>query len=343
MNVVTRWMLVALVVAALTTLAAAQGQVPVISGGAVILATQNGESTFIQPILTPVGVVPLGNHFLAETRIDMREFYFRANSGQPFSHQWFSSIDYLQLSYIANPHMTFTVGRFLTPFGIYNERLTAQWIRNLQDIPIIYEIGESPVAGSQNGGMIRGSAYSNAKVEVNYAAFYGAGTTVNKFQAGRAAGGRGGIYLPKARLEIGGSYERRLESEHLNAAGAHLSWQPTGTPLDIKSEFAYTRHAHGYWVEGAYKFSQLPEPNAWIKRFQAVARVQQFTRVSPDHDALPGVDTQRVDFGVNYYFPHNVRFVSSYGRQFSSRGNLNVWNVGFTYRFLAPLWPGSSK
>jgi len=29
--------------------------------------------------------------------------------------------------------------------------------------------------------------------------------------------------------------------------------------------------------------------------------------------------------------------VSSYGRQFSSAGNLNLWTVGITYRFLFPL------
>ena len=317
--------------------------VPVISGGAVMLATQNGQTTAIQPILTPVGLVPLGNHFLAETRIDMREFYFRANSGQPFSHQWFTSIDYLQLDYIANRHMTITVGRYLTPFGIYNERLTPQWIRNLQDIPIIYEIGESPVAGSQDGAMVRGSAFANKNVEVNYAGYVGAGSTVKKFEAGRSAGMRGGLFFPKARLEVGGSYQRRLEHERLNVAGLHFSWEPNSVPLDVKSEFAYTRHAHGYWLEGGYKFSKLAEPRNWLQRFQTVARVQQFVRVSPDIDALPGFDMQRVDFGLNYYLPHEVRFVSSYGRQFSSHGNSNVWNIGFTYRFLTPLWPGRSQ
>jgi hypothetical protein len=29
--------------------------------------------------------------------------------------------------------------------------------------------------------------------------------------------------------------------------------------------------------------------------------------------------------------------VASYGRQFSSDGNFNLWTVGITYRFLLPL------
>ncbi len=317
--------------------------VPIISGGAVMLATQNGESTALQPIITPVIAAPLGSHFLVESRFDFREFYFRPNADQSFSHQGFVSIDYLQLDYIANKHMTFTVGRFLTPFGIYNERFTAQWIRNLQDAPILYEFGESPLSGSAAGGMVRGVVYSNPKFELNYAGYYSAASSVNKFEAGRSAGMRAGIYLPRHRFEIGGSYQRRLQFEHLNTAGMHFAWQPTATPLELRSEFAYTRHAHGYWVEGAYKFSRLPEPTNWYGRIQMVARMQQFYRISPDIDALPGTDRQRVDFGLNYYLPHNVRFVSSYGRQFSPLGNGNIWNIGFTYRFLMPAWPGGSQ
>ncbi len=308
-----------------------------------MLATQNGESTAIQPIITPVVTAPLGDHLLFESRIDLREFYFRQDSSHSFQNQGFTTVDYLQLDYIANPHMTITAGKFLTPFGIYNERLTAQWIRNLQDVPIIYEFGESPVSGSQLGGMVRGSAYSNPNVEINYAAYVGAGSRIDKFETGRSAGMRAGIFIPKARLEIGGSYQRRLEFQRLNTVGMHFSWQPTNTPLDIKSEFAYTQHAHGYWLEGAYKFSQSPEPQNLLQRFQVVARVQQFWRISPDTDALPGTDRQRVDFGLNYYLPHEVRFVSSYGRQFSAGRNVNVWNIGFTYRFLSPLWPGGTK
>jgi hypothetical protein len=63
---------------------------------------------------------------------------------------------------------------------------------------------------------------------------------------------------------------------------------------------------------------------------------------SPD-DVLPGADTQKVNLGLNYYLPHNLRVNGSYGRQFSSLGNSNIWNVGVTYRFLFPLLPGGSK
>ena len=53
-------------------------------------------------------------------------------------------VDYAQVDFIANPYLTVTVGRFLTPFGIYNERLYPVWIRNLQSDPLILPIGTGP-------------------------------------------------------------------------------------------------------------------------------------------------------------------------------------------------------
>jgi hypothetical protein len=60
-------------------------------------------------------------------------------------------------------------------------------------------------------------------------------------------------------------------------------------------------------------------------------------------DSIPLADTNQFDFGLNYYLPHEVRLNASYGRQFSSLGNANIWDFGITYRFLFPVWPGGSK
>jgi len=55
------------------------------------------------------------------------------------------------------------------------------------------------------------------------------------------------------------------------------------------------------------------------------------------------VDVNQFDFGLNYYLPHNVRLNGSYGRQFSSAGNANIWNFEIVYRFLFPAWPGGHQ
>jgi hypothetical protein len=55
------------------------------------------------------------------------------------------------------------------------------------------------------------------------------------------------------------------------------------------------------------------------------------------------VDVNRFDFGLNYYLPHDVRVNGSYGRQYSSAGNANVWEAQVSYRFLFPALPGVFK
>jgi hypothetical protein len=57
-------------------------------------------------------------------------------------------------------------------------------------------------------------------------------------------------------------------------------------------------------------------------------------------DSVPGVNTQRADFGFDYNLPHNTRILTSYARQFSSTGDVNVWETGIVYRFLFPTWKG---
>ena len=74
---------------------------------------------------------------------------------------------------------------------------------------------------------------------------------------------------------------------------------------------------------------------------EPIFRIQQTFRNSPDaNDELPSVDTQRVDFGLDYHLPHEVRMNTSYARQFSSTRNVNIWETELVYRFLFPTWKG---
>jgi len=75
-------------------------------------------------------------------------------------------VDYLQVDYIANPYVTITVGRYLTPFGVYNERLYPVWIRDLQSDPLILPISTGP-SGAGTGAMLRGGFKATPKMEIN--------------------------------------------------------------------------------------------------------------------------------------------------------------------------------
>jgi hypothetical protein len=319
--------------------------VPVVSGGLDFIGGTNKGVTGFQPVVTPVVVAPLGKYLLAEGRFDFRGLIQETGTTGPYNAQFFSSIDYLQLDAIVAPKLTITGGRFLIPFGSYNERLTPAWIRKLQDPPIIFPIG-TRTSGSANGGMVRGAAFSSSVVQVNYVGYFSAHSGVNKFGAGRSAGFRSEGYFPKQRIEVGVSYSRFLEGQHYNSAGVHLWWEPQHVPLQIRSEYAHGQHSQGYWVEAAYRLSQINGAHSWVAGLEPLFRMQQSFRSTPNtggqSDGMPPVDTQQADFGLLYTFPYEVRLSGSYSRQFSSNGNGNIWDFALTHRFLFPMWRGRS-
>jgi hypothetical protein len=322
----------------------AQEDVPIISGAGAFVGTNNRGVPFFQPILSPVLVAPIGNRWVIESRGLIQGFYSRENGRSgPYQGQFAATLDYLQVDYIANPHLTVTVGRFLTPFNMYNERFTALWIRNLQDPAIIYTIG-TRTSASSNGGMLRGVAIAGPNFNLNYAAYFSVLQTTENLQAGRAAGGRLGVFVPHQGVELGVSYQRFLQGTNYNASGMYFSWQPQQLPLDVRAEYAHSPGGQGYWLEGAMHFAGSRGSTNWIGRLQGVARVQQFfAGTFQPQNALPPVDVNRFDVGLNYYLPHDVRLNGSYGRQYSSVGTGNIWNVQVTYRFLFPAWPGEHK
>jgi hypothetical protein len=328
----------------MTTAGRAQSDVPILSGALAFSSATTGGATTIQPIFLPVLVAPIGDHWLIESRADLQGFFARENGTRgPYNGQFFATLEYAQLDYIANSHLTITVGRFLTPFNIYNERFSAVWIANLQDSPVIFPIG-TRTSSSSNGGMVRGVAIERPNWVVNYTAYFSASTTTENLQAGRAAGGRGGLFLPRIGVEFGASYQRFLQDRHYNVSGVYWNWQPPQTPLDVRGEYAHSLGGQGYWLEGAMRIARDRTTTSWLGRLQPVARVQQYFKGTPTpQDILPRADVNQFDFGLNYYLPHEVRLNASYGREYSSVGDANIWNLQVTYRFLFPAWPGEHK
>ena len=284
-------------------------------------------------------IFPSANKFLFESRADLRGFISRDNGSGPYSGQFLTTLEYAQLDYLVNKRLTVSVGRYLTPFNSYNERLTAIWIRNLPDTPLIYALG-TRTSGSSNGAMVRGVAASTSNWELNYTAYFSAATTIDQLQSGRSAGMRAGVFLPKQQLEIGGSYQRFLQDTHLNVGGGYLWWVPTNVPVQIRSEFADSPQGHGYWIESAFRLTRQNAITTLRSRIQPVFRVQQFFRGTTPGGTLPSVDTNAADFGLNICLPQDIRLSSSYSRQFNSVENVNVWNVALTYRFMLPLAGG---
>ena len=320
--------------------------VPVIIGGAGFISTFDGQP-HLGPLIAPVLLVPIYNRWLIESRTTFEADMTQQPGSSSFHGQVLKSIDYIQLDFIANPYVTVTVGRFLTPFGIFNERLYPIWIRNLQTDPLILPIGVGP-SNASTGAMLRGGFQANSKFNVNYAVYFSALSTVTlsnvtPLDSDRFAGGRLGIFLPSERLEIGGSFQHLLQDGRSNSFGFHGGWEPPALPLEIRGEYQRSARGSGYWIEPAYRLTQVPFWQYAMRRTQLVARMQQYFVGALPSDSLPSVNTRQFEFGVNYYFQDGLRAVSSYGRQFSETGNTNIWTVGLTYRFAFPLGHGDEN
>ena len=317
------------------------GHVPLLSGGMGYIYNVNGGIPTLEPQINPVLLLPLGSHLLVENRTSFTGFFERRNgTSGDYTGRVFTTIDYAQLDWLANTHVMVVAGRYILPFGIYQERLQPIWIANLQDTPIDLPIG-TQTSGSGNGGELRGVIKQTDSFSVQYTAYFSAYSNVHELEAARTAGGDGSIYFTKRRLELGGSYQRFLQGRHINSVAGYVSWQPLTIPLDLKGEYDRSYNGNGYWAQGAYMLSQVPAANSFFKNLQLVGRMQQFYPLNGGGDGLPRVNTQQVDFGINYYlWDNNFRLISSYGRQFNSNQDYNIWFTGFTYRFLWPLWPG---
>lgn len=313
--------------------------VPILSGSAgyfnFVTAGQNQINSQINPVL----LVPLGDNWLVEGRAEFQGAFQRPPGGGPYGGMVSKNLDYAQLDYIANPYLTVVVGRFLTPFGIFNERLYPIWIRSLQQDPLILPLA----AESGDGMMLRGGFPVSPRVNLTYAAYVSAvDSNRPNLQSDRSSGGRMGVFLPDSRIEVGASFQKLLQDQRTNSFGFYAAWQPQHMPLNIHSEYARSVRGSGYWVDGAYRLSQVPFWQHAMRRTELAGRVEQFfngqiNAAEVQALGLPGDNTREGEFGINYYLHDGLKAVSSYGRQFTPEGNFNLWSVGIAYRFVVPL------
>jgi len=340
-RILHRCLLAALFSTAVTGLHVYGQDVPLVSGAVGFLANRNGGQSVFQPVLAPVIAAPLGEHILVESRGELRNTWTENATGYP--RAFTAGLQFLQADYIAHPRLVIVGGKFLTPFGSYNERLTPIWIPLFQELPLTLGIG-TRTSGASNGGMLRGVALNNEHAQLNYTAYFSAGDNVHQFKAARTAGLQTAAYFPTKRLEVGFSYQRFLQQVHTNAYGVHVWWLPPRSAFELRSEYDHGARAQGYWIELAYRLSRFGGPDTLVGRFEPAFRMQQAFRNAPSFpgqaDGLPGVDTQQIDFGFDYRLPHEFRLNSAYSRSFTTTRNKNLWDLSLTHRFLFPTWKG---
>ncbi|HVI07413.1 MAG TPA: hypothetical protein VND65_03865 [Candidatus Binatia bacterium] len=318
---------------------AGERPVPVLSGSmgafSFVTAGQNEWDGQINPVL----LVPLGDRWLLESRAEFEGAFQRPPDGGPYGGPVSKNLDYAQLDFIANPYLTVSMGRFLTPFGIFNERLYPIWIRSLQQDPLILPLTPE----SSDGLMLRGGFAASRAVNLNYAVYGSAvSTSHNNLESDRVAGGRFGLFFPGLRLEVGGSWMKQLQDARANQFGFHFAWQPAKLPLSMHSEYARSNQGSGYWIDAAYRLSQIPVARRTLRHLELAGRAEQFFSgsIGADESAALGLapaNTREGEFGLNYFLKDGLKAVAGYGRQFSPAGNQNLWSAGIAYRFLVPL------
>ena len=93
-------------------------------GGAGYIHNVSGGVQTLEPQIDPVLLVPFGRHLLLESRTDFTGFFERQNlTSGPFKGKVFKDVEYAQLDWLADSHAIVVGGRYLLPFGLYNERL----------------------------------------------------------------------------------------------------------------------------------------------------------------------------------------------------------------------------
>jgi len=312
--------------------------VPVLTGSTAYFTRVNAGQVQDAPSVSPLLLLPVGDHLLIEAKGSLSDTFTKSALGD-YNGVVGYGMTYAQADYITK-YVTITGGRFITPFGIYGERIAPNWIRSLQGTPLIVPV----TSGASLGGMLRGGIPAGTeKVEFNYAAYYSANNTNHIVATDRSTGGRIGFFLPGPRLEIGASFQQVLQLDRPHSAGMHFVWQPNAVPLAVRSE--YVRQSgikgSGYWIESTYRLSQIPH----LSKVELAGRGQQFF-AAPNLSAATikklgalGIDAREGDGGLNYYFRSDVRASASYGRLLATGRNANLWTIGMTYRFVMPVWP----
>ena len=136
------------------------------------------------------------------------------------------NLEYIDASYFLNKYVTIRAGKFLSPFGIYQDRLHPQWINKLPSTPLGFNHDASPIGPTTEVGVdVRGNVPLGS-AKMNYSFYLSNGPSLNTSSSeiseigqlnyssaednnkNKSFGGRVGL-LPfsNSSVEIGGSFQ----------------------------------------------------------------------------------------------------------------------------------------
>jgi len=292
-------------------------------GVGAFTAVRDGASTFSSAI-APILLWQLNDRvlFQAEPEFEMAEALE-------------TNVEYAHVSYLALDFLTLGAGKFLTPFNIFSQRLHPAWINKLPTAPLAFGHG-GIVPGSGVGAFARGGV-PLGRTRLSYA-FYGinapelmtmgeAAGAIEATDAGeaRAFGGRFGLFMLRAGLEVGVSSQT---SDVAKLAGADVSLSrqlaalrgnldlrlegvisdavdgPFAIDTTMTDQFFVNNRREGGYGQLAYRPS-LAESRV-LRNIELVGRYEWLDR--PDwRGGEMGNDTKRYAAGVNVWLTSSMQ------------------------------------
>lgn len=222
---------------------------------------------------SPTMIWMLGEKLFFESQVE-----FFTDSGKIATQ-----VEYAKLSYIVNKYVTIGMGKILTPFGTYTERVEAPFIERMPNAPLGFKHKDGSPSigptGSEMGLDVRGG-FQVGNAKMNYVVYLSNGAKLNDGSkepelagavdyenyfdnnTNKALGMRLG-YLPlsNSSLEFGASLQfsqtgdakSTLEGVMARAYGADISYhrilRPVKTLINLKSQFNYLMVDKAYYKD----------------------------------------------------------------------------------------------
>ena len=261
-------------------------------------------------------------------------------------------LDYAQISYLVNDHLTIGAGKFLMPFGTFWERWHPSWINKLPTIPLIYErglMGQTGIGVQVRGGVPVGSTKLNyAAYLINGPEFRSSFASAGNLGFGnhrdsnnnKAFGGRIG-FQPIPELEFGFS----LLSGRVGESGSEFSGVDTVIQgvdlmyssqidaikgrLDLRAEaiwvdtdnviftgpfdpFTFDNKRNGWFVQAAYR-PTLVDVTLWNDfELRNLEFVARYDQLRQQGAGDRGVDHDQFTFGLDYWVKPNMVLKAAY-------------------------------
>ncbi|MDZ4667044.1 MAG: hypothetical protein SGJ00_04085 [bacterium] len=198
------------------------------------------KTNFTRVGFSPTMVWMLGEKLFFESQV---EFY--TDSGNINT-----KIEYLKLSYIINKYMTVGMGKMLTPFGLYTERIEAPFIEKLPNAPLgLRQMDGVPNIGPispEMGVDLRGGFYVGDS-KMNYVLYVSNGAKLNDG-------------LSETHLAGTLNYENFFDNNSNKSFGGRIGYLPlSNSSLEIGGSWSYSevgdvKTAYEHLMSKAYSF-----------------------------------------------------------------------------------------